>query len=66
MNGYVAFWNRKRVEVYAENKYAAILKAKKEFEKSAGRRAVKPYDIAAILAEKDGEPVIHNPSILEN
>ena len=53
MNGYVAFYKGKRIEVYAETKYAAQQEAAKQF------KAKKSYDVTVVLAEKDGQEVIH-------
>lgn len=56
MNGYVGFYKKKRVEVFAETPYdaqceiARILKVKKTFL------------INVELAEIDGKPVVHTPS----
>lgn len=48
-NGYVAFYKGKRIEVYADTKYEAQLKAAKIF------NAKKSYDVNVALAEVDGE-----------
>lgn len=61
MNGYVCFWNRQRVEVYADSSYEAQEKAVPLFQKNT-RKKVKGYDVAVVLAEKDGEQVVHNPT----
>ena len=53
MNGYIAFYKGKRIEVYAETLYKAQLKAAEQF------KARKFYDVRVILAEKDGEQVTH-------
>lgn len=53
MNGYVAFYKGKRIEVYADTIYAAQLEAAKAF------KAKRPYEVNVVLAEKDGKPVIH-------
>ena len=55
MNGYVAFYRGKRLEVYAETSYKAQLKAAELF------RTKKTWDVAVVLAEKDGEQVTHQP-----
>ena len=57
MNGYVAIWKGKRIEVYADSTYEAQQKAQKEF----GKRCKKGYEIAVVLAEKDGKEVTHLP-----
>jgi hypothetical protein len=53
MNGYVAFYKGKRIEVYAETSYKAQLKAAELF------KAKKSYDVTVMLAEKNGETVTH-------
>lgn len=58
MNGYIAFYKGKRFEVYAET----ILKARDLA--AAHFKAKKAYDVAVMLAEKDGETVLHDGSEL--
>lgn len=53
MNGYVAFYRGKRIEVQAETSYKAQLKAAELF------RTKKSYEVTVVLAEKDGEQVTH-------
>lgn len=54
MNGYVCFYKGKRIEVYADSIFAAqqqgatLLKAKRA------------YEVAVVLAEVDGEAVVHD------
>lgn len=60
MNGYVAFYRGKRIEVYAESKYAAQLAAAKQF------GAKKSYEVSVVLAEKDGKPVVNDPAMLDD
>lgn len=55
MNGYIAFYRGKRLEVYAETSIEARDKAAVEF------KARKAYDVTVILAEKDDKPVVHTP-----
>jgi hypothetical protein len=55
MNGYVCFYRGKRIEVYAENLLEAKEKAVTEF------KARKRHEVSVILAEIDGEEVIHTP-----
>lgn len=60
MNGYICFYNGKRIEVYANttlearDKCAALLKVPTK----------KQYMIEAVLAEKNGETVTHDPAEL--
>jgi hypothetical protein len=53
MNGYVAFWRGKRIEVYASTSYEAQQKAAAMF------KAKKAYEVTVALAERAGEPVTH-------
>lgn len=53
--GYVAFYKGKRIEVYAESSYKAQLAAAEKF------KAKKAWEVAVVLAEKEGEPVTHLP-----
>jgi len=54
MNGYIAFYRNKRIEVYAETSYAAQLEAAKRF------KAKKTHEVTVVLAEKNGKPVTHS------
>jgi hypothetical protein len=58
MNGYIAFWRGKRVEVHADSSYAAQLAAAKLFKNGAGKNP-SHYDVDVVLAEKDGQQVTH-------
>ena len=55
VNGYVGFYRGKRAECHAETKYKAqcILA-----DKLGAKRS---YEVEVVLAEKDGEPVVHLP-----
>ena len=55
MNGYIAFYKGKRLEVWAETKYAAQVEAAKKF------GAKKSWDVAVELAEINGEQVAIAP-----
>ena len=57
MNGYVAMYNGKSVDIYADSLYAAKVKAEQEFKPPKS----KTHMITVMLAEKDGKPVIHAP-----
>jgi hypothetical protein len=50
MNGYIAIWRSKKIEVYAETSYEAQQKAQKEFGNKKG------YEISVVLAEKNVDP----------
>ncbi len=63
MDGYICFWNRDKVEVYAETSYGAQQSALAMFQKNT-RKKVKSYDIHVVLAEQGGETVSHHPAIL--
>jgi hypothetical protein len=53
MNGYVAFYRGKRIEVHAETSLKAQQITAAQF------RAKKSYEVTVVLAEKDGVPVTH-------
>jgi hypothetical protein len=54
MNGYIAFYRGKQVEVYAATSYEAQQKAAAVF------KARKSYEVTVMLAEKDGQQVVHS------
>jgi hypothetical protein len=58
MNGYIAFYKGKRMEVHAETSLAARDKAAGLF------KAKKAYDVTVVLAEKDGQQVTHEASAI--
>lgn len=51
MNGYIAMYNGKKIEVYAETSYAAQQKAVAIFKVRRNRE----YLVSVYLCEKDGE-----------
>lgn len=53
MNGYIAFYRGKQMEVRAETSYKAQLAAASAF------KAKKSYEVNVVLAEKDGVQVTH-------
>lgn len=55
MNGYVCFYHGKQCEVYADTSREAQKKAAVIF------KAKKDYEIVVMIAEKNGEPVVHKP-----
>ena len=57
LNGYVCFYNRKRIEVYAKSSYAAQHEARDILKVPVS----KTYLISVVLAEKDGQAVTHLP-----
>ena len=59
-NGYIGLWKGKRAEVRAKTSYAAQQALVSVFQKQAGRKKVKGFDITVKLAEKDGKQVVHN------
>ena len=59
-NGYIAMWNRERVEVFADTSYEAQKLAQEYFQKGT-RKRVKEYDISVVIAEKGGKQVTHRP-----
>ena len=60
-NGYIVFWKNERKEVYAHTTYEAQQIAQVLFQKTAGRKKVKSYDISVNLAELKGETYTHTP-----
>lgn len=63
-NGYIAHWKGQTCEVSADTSYAAQQKATTVFQAKAGRRKVKKSDVTVMIAEKDGEPVVHSTGSL--
>jgi len=57
MNGYIAFFNDKRHELYAASLWDAKQKAIAHFKPAKSKQHL----VHVVLAEKDGEPVIHTP-----
>lgn len=56
MNGYIAFYKGKQIEVRAETAYKAQLAAAAQF------KAKKSYEVHVVLCEKaDGTQVVHTP-----
>ncbi len=55
MNGYICFYNSRRIEVYANTTYEAQQKAAKELKVSDKKR----YLISVHLAELNGKPYVH-------
>jgi len=58
MNGYIAFYRGKQIEVYAATSYEARQKAAAQF------KARKAYEVTVVLAERDNNPIEHSPAIL--
>lgn len=56
MNGYIAFYKGKRLEVHAETQMEARTKAVTHF------KAKKAWDVTVVLAEKNGTQVTHSTS----
>lgn len=54
MNGYIAFYRGKQLEVLADSSYAAQQKAAALF------KARKAYEVTVVLAERDGQQVEHS------
>jgi len=51
MNGYIAMYKGKQIEIQAESSWDAQVKASKEF------NARKSYEVSVFLCEKDGKEV---------
>lgn len=61
MNGYVCFYNSRRIEVIADTAYEAQEKAVVQFSvgRPSRRKAIKGHEVTTCLAEVDGVQVIH-------
>lgn len=55
MNGYICHYKGKRIEVCADTAYAAQLEAARQFKVKAN----KSYQVAVVLAERNGAEVVH-------
>ncbi|WP_194727412.1 hypothetical protein [Noviherbaspirillum malthae] len=55
MNGYIAFYRGRQIEVTAATSFEAQTKAAAEF------KAKKSYEVTVMLCEKEGEQVVHAP-----
>jgi hypothetical protein len=55
MNGYIAFYKGKRLEVHADSSYEAQQKAAAQF------KTRKSYEVTVVLAERNDEQVVHTP-----
>lgn len=58
MNGYIAFFNNKRIEIYAASLWEAHEKAVKQLKIPKNKQGL----LAVVLAEKNGEAVVHHPA----
>ncbi len=56
MNGYIAFYKGKQVEVTADTSYEAQTKAAKQL----GVKPKNQYQVTVMLAEKGGKQVTHS------
>ena len=56
MNGYIAMYRGKKIEVYADSSYEAQQKAAKEF------KAKKSYEVSVYLCEKQDQTVLQSTS----
>ena len=62
MNKYGAIWEDKELEIEAETTYQAQQLATAEFQKVAGRRKVKGYQITVALLQLNGVDYVHTAS----
>ena len=58
MNGYLAFYNNKKIEIYADCLGDAAEKARTELKVPKSKRGL----LSVVLCEKDGEQVTHSTS----
>jgi hypothetical protein len=56
MNGYIAFFNGKQIELCAQSQWAAVLLAREHFKPSK----TKQHMITVCLAEVNGKQVVHH------
>ena len=59
MNTYGALWNGKELEIEAGTTYEAQKLAVVEFQKVAGRKTVKGYEITVALLRLNGADYVH-------
>lgn len=59
MNKYGALWQGHELEIEAETTYKAQQLAIVEFQRVAGRRKVKGYDITVMLLQLNGVNYVH-------
>ena len=59
MHTYGALWQGHELEIHASTTYEAQQKAVIEFQKVAGRRKVKGYQISVMLLQHNGRDVVH-------
>ena len=59
MNNYGALWQGHELEIKASTTYEAQQLATIEFQKIAGRRKVKGYQISVMLLQLNGRDVVH-------
>ena len=59
MNGYVALFNGKRAEIIASTLWEAVQKARVALKVPKSKWGL----LSVIIAEKDGNPVIHQPAM---
>jgi len=62
VNKYGAIWEDKELEIEAETTYQAQQLATAEFQKVAGRRKVKGYQITVALLQLNGVDYVHTAS----
>ena len=62
-NAYKCYWNGMEMDVYANSQYGAQQLATAEFQKVAGRKKVKGYDITVVLCEVNGTQITHSGEI---
>lgn len=60
MNGYICIYNQKSVEVHAETLYQAKVKAVELLKVPKNKQ----HMVSIMLAEKDGEQVVHSTGSL--
>jgi hypothetical protein len=61
MNGYIAMYKGRRLEVYANTLAEAKNEAIQHFQEATPRRKVQAHQVWVMLAEIDGKEVVHTP-----
>jgi hypothetical protein len=59
MNKYGAIWNNLEAVIQADSTYQAQQLAQAQFQRKAGRRKVRGYEITVALLELDEKPYVH-------
>ena len=64
MNGYIAFYRNTQTEVHATTSANAQTAAYNILRERFPRTRIRAWEITVMIAERDGEPVIHSTAAL--